>query len=172
MRSTILLMICMTVIMGVFGCATTHELPPPQSLHIPARHMDNSGDFLCPYTQDHVLAEWVDMQIKAGAYESIAKGLGSTAAAAFSATPLSLASFVFRKVAEGIARSAAIRSAGGMDNIRAKSDVSFDRIDDLAVYMYQFYSAEETYPYALAAARLLYPELEQRYIPAIEEARK
>jgi len=172
MHSRMYMLMILAGVLFFTGCVTTHKLPPPQSLRIPVWLNDNTGQFLFPYTQDHVLAEWVDLQIKAGAYTSIARGLGSTAATAAGSTPLGIAMYVFKKVAEGIARSAAIKSAGGMENIRKPSDVSFNRIDDLAVYMYQFYSAEETYPYALAAARLLYPELEKRYVPVIKEAQK
>ncbi len=154
------------------ACVSTTTLPPPRSLHRVTPRRDNGGHYLCPYTQDHVLAEWVDMQIKGGAFGKIGGGLGSGTAVAVGGSAMGIWGVVLSKVGRSIGRAAAIRSAGGMENIRATSDMSFDRLDDLAVYIYQFYSAEDTYSDALAAAVLLYPKLEDRYIPAIQEAQK
>ena len=153
------------------ACTTTVQLPPPRSLSIPEPREDNQGRYLFPYTQDYVLADWCDLLLKGKAFTAIGQGAGSTTAAAIGGSAMGVFSWALNRVAKSAGRNAAIRSIGGWEAVSSSSNISFDSIDDYAVYLYQFFSAEDTYPDALSAAILIYPELEDRYISAIQEAR-
>lgn len=57
-----------------------------------------------------------------------------------------------------------------MEAVRASSNVSFNSVDDLAVHMYAKNSSHKEYERVLNLTKMLYPELEQAYVPAIEKA--
>jgi hypothetical protein len=160
------------ILLFLGGCASTVQLPPPRSLATPAPRLDNGGAYLFPYTRDYALADWCDGIVAAGAFEKVGKGAATTVAAAAGGSAMGIFSWALRRVAESIGRQAALQRIGGWDAVRAGSEISFDDLDAYAVYLYQFFSAEATYPDALSAAILLYPELEDRYVDAILEAKK
>jgi hypothetical protein len=56
---------------------------------------------------------------------------------------------------------------GGEEFIRANSDMSFNSVDDLALYMYVKNSSHKDYAEALKLTQEIYPELKTRYGQAI-----
>lgn len=152
------------------SCATSIALPRPQELRLPARQMNNSGRFLCPYTSSHTLAEWVESAVAVKAQGQIAGAFGMIVGIAAGGDPIF--GTLLKRQARESARRQAIEALGGEERIRAQSDVSFDSLDELAVYLYAFYSAEPTYVDALDAAMTIYPDLVERYVPAIQQARR
>jgi hypothetical protein len=151
-----------------FGCAS---FPQPYEVRVPQPRYDNQGKFLSPVTQDGVMAEWCDMAIKARAGSSIGKGIGQYAGTkAVEKVPLvgGLIGGIFGKA---VGRKVAIKAAGGKKHIRETSDLSFDKVDDLAVYLYATYSSSEHYRDALKATIEIYPKLKKRYEKAIMKAR-
>lgn len=60
---------------------------------------------------------------------------------------------------------------GGEEFIRAKSDISFNTVQDLAVYMYATKSGHKDCGEALSLTQEIYPELKTAYNPAIASAR-
>lgn len=149
------------------GCAT---LPKPDEVIAPQPIPDNSGKYMCPYTQDEVLAEWVDKAVNARLASSIGGTVGAYAGAkALEQIPL-VGGILGRKVGEAVARKAAISASGGMEYIKNTSDLSFNSVDNLAVFLYAKYSSNEHYSGAFKATCGIYPELQRQHSSAIRKA--
>lgn len=152
------------------GCATTPQISRPDKLIAPKPIMGNSGQYMCPYTQDGVMAEWTDKAINA----KIGSKLGQTAGTyagqkALDKVPF-VGGYIGSKGGEIVGRKLAIESAGGMDYIKKKSDLSFNDIEKMSVYLYVKHSNHPHYQDALDAAMEIYPELKEQYYPALQKA--
>jgi hypothetical protein len=169
MRTFGLFLVAVVAIGMLTGCFTK-PLPPPAVVLAPEPIMDNSGRYMSPYTQDGVLAEWVDKAIKV----KLGKTIGGIAGAEIGKRALGSVPFIGgllgSTAGEAIGREVAIQAAGGWDFIKSTSDLSFNSIDDMAVYLYAKHSAHEHYNNALKATWEIYTELQTRYIPAIHKA--
>jgi len=151
------------------GCGPTAP-PPPESLIAPTPILSNSGEFMSPYTQDEVLAEWVDMAIKARLGSSVGQMAGAFAGQQLCRQIPFVGGFVGSAVGKEIGRNVAIKAAGGMEHIRATSDVSFSDLDAMAVYLYVTHGTNEHYQQALSATMEIYPDLKSRYMAALHKA--
>jgi len=158
-----------------FSCATKKP-PDPSSIIAPEPIPNNSGKYLCPYTSDGVLAEWVDKAL----YVGVARELGGVAGAyigqrvteeIFENVPF-IGGYLGQKAGESVGRKIAIKACGGWDYIRSTSDLSFNNIDDLAVWLYVYHSQDENYQDVLKLMMDIYPELENRYTTAIYNAQR
>lgn len=133
--------------------------------------MDNSGLYCSPFTQDAVMAEWTDNAVSA----KIGSTLGDTAGTFTGQTLLERAPIIGgilgSYVGLEVGRAIAIEAAGGMEFIKESSDISFNMIDDLAVYTYAKFSHLEHYLEARDALLEIYPNLQNgRYEEAIMNA--
>ena len=154
------------------GCATTAAFPTPAQVVAPPPLPNNSGKFMAPYTSDGVVAEWVDKAVKAKLGSAIGGQIGAYAGQkALEQIPL-FGGLIGQKAGEAIGREVAVKSAGGWESIKASSDLSFNSVDELAVWMYAKFSTNEHYSDVLAATQGIYPELQQRYNVAIIAAAK
>lgn len=158
------------VLLLTLACATTVALPRPRELVLPEAFRDATHAYVSPFTVDDTLTEWTAEAIRIKAKGQIAGAFGTILGIALGGDPIfgSLA----KSAARDAARKQAIEALGGWAHIREQSSVSFDSADDLAVHLYALYSAEPTYVDALDAAMTLYPELAERYVPAIAAARR
>lgn len=162
---------CVTIAL-MSGCMMTQPLPSPTVLLAPEPIMDNTGEYFCPYTQDAVLAEWVDKAIHAKIGATIGKHLGAYAGQkALEQVPI-IGGLLGGMAGEAAGRAIAIEAAGGWDLIRKTSDISFSTIDDMAVYLYVRHSSHEHYNDALKATFEIYPALQKRYNSAIRKAQR
>ncbi|MBF0205129.1 MAG: hypothetical protein HQK67_12700 [Desulfamplus sp.] len=154
------------------GCVGQQHVALPKELKAPEPIAGNSGLYMCPYTSDGVMAEWTDKAINA----KIGSTVGSVAGAYAGQKALEQVPFVGgllgQQVGEKIGREVAIKSCGGMEYIKETSDLSFNNIDQMAVYLYVKHSSHEHYQSALNAAQEIYPELKTRYSQALIEASK
>ncbi len=151
------------------GCATA-SFPTPAQVAAPTPIQNNSGKFMAPYTSDGVVAEWVDKAVKAKMGAAIGANVGAYAGQkALEQIPF-VGGFIGEKAGKAIGREIAVKSSGGWEAIKAGSDLSFNSVDDLAVWMYAKYSSNEHYKDVLAATQGIYPELVERYAPAIQIA--
>ncbi len=153
------------------GCAITPQLAKPNQMVIPEPIYSNEGEFMCPYTQDGVMAAWTDKAVtaslgakigKMGAVYGVQKGLEQV--------PIPVpfvGSFLASKIGETIGRKAAIEMCGGMDYIKESADLSFNSLDDMSVYLYAKHSGHEHYAKALKATMDIYPRLQDRYHSAL-----
>jgi len=127
------------------------------------------GKFFLPYTAEGQLTEWatktfstqVGAALGAKAGEEAGKHLASK-------VPFGgLASGLMKKKGKEMGAVAAI---GGTEFIKKTSSVSFNSLDDLAVYMHVKHGSSGDFAQALAAAMAIYPSLETGYDAAIRSA--
>ena len=172
--------ILLGLVMAVSTCALTTgcaPLPPPEHLVLPKQgvRMDNRGAYMCPFTQDDVLAKWTDKAKHVKIAEQTAMAAGAITAqllmgkrqSRFGAAAMSMRA---ARAAAAVARAAALKAIGGMKYIRSESDISFYSRETMAVYMYVKYSGTEHYAAALDAAFTIYPDVKKRYRQAIRGA--
>ncbi len=136
----------------------------------PAPQMDNEGKFLSPYTQDGVLAEWVDKAINVKIGATLGKHIGSFLMDSDKQEGSMFGGFFGGRAGESKGRELAIKASGGWESIKDASDMSFDDIEDMAVYLFAKHSDHEHYKDGLDATMTLYPELEETYAKAIKWA--
>ena len=152
------------------GCGPTAAAPPPETLVAPTPILNNSGEFMSPYTQDDVLAEWVDMAIKARLGSSVGQIAGVFAGQQASRRSPIVGGLIGGAVGRKIGRDLAIEAAGGMEHIRATSDVSFNDLNSMAIYLYVTYNGHEHYRQAISATMEIYPDLKSTYTDALRNA--
>ena len=75
-----------------------------------------------------------------------------------------------KKVGAMAGRSIALQSIGGETFIRSSTDLSFNSLSDMAVYIYVNYSANPDYQKVLEATYAIYPEFQTAYLPALQSA--
>jgi hypothetical protein len=168
------LLLASLVLAAVFftGCASTASFPTAAQVVAPPPLPNNSGKYMAPYTSDGVVAEWVDKAVKAKLGSAIGGQIGAYAGQkALEQIPF-FGGMIGQKAGEAIGREIAVKAAGGWESIKGSSDLSFNSVDDLAVWMYAKFSTNEHYSEVLAAAQGIYPDLQQRYSAAIIEAAK
>ena len=154
---------------GFIGCAT---MLSPDKINAPPPISGNSGKYMCPYTSDGVVAEWVDKGMQARLGATVGSALGATAGTeVLKQIPL-IGGWLGSKGGEAIGRKIAIDSSGGEDFIRKTSDLSFDSLDDLSVFMYVNYSGHNDYQKVLSLTEEIYPKLKKEYPKAIMAASK
>jgi len=125
-----------------FGACATAPLPAPTALIVPTPITGNTGAYLSPYTSDGVAAKWVDNAVKAELGAGIGEAAGSyLGAQAMGQVPL-VGGLLGDYAGKAIGRGIAIKMAGGEDYMKQTSDLSFNSIDDLAVWMYATHSTE------------------------------
>ena len=145
-----------------FPAATA--LTPPDGIP------DNSGKYMAPYTSDGVVAEWVDKAVKAKMGSAVGGAIGAYAGQQALKNIPFIGGMLGQKMGESMGREIAIKSAGGWELIKKSSDISFNTVDELSVWMFAKYSSNEHYAEVLAATMEIYPEMKQRYHYAIQNA--
>ncbi len=141
----------------------------------PTPRMDNEGKYMSPYTQDGVLTEWVDKAINAKIGATIGKHIGTLSSLFIQEDEDSegaslMGRFLGGSSGEKKGREFAIKASGGWEYIKSKSDMSFESIDDMAVYLYVKQSSHEHYKEGFGATVEIYPELKKKYITSIKWA--
>ena len=152
------------------GCVT--PLPTPGEVRVPTPIEGNSGEYMAPYTQDRVVAKWVDKAINAKLGATIGRVAGTLVAQKLLENVPIFGGWLGGKAGEMIGRKIALEASGGVEYIKENSDLSFNSVDDLAVWLYAEYSTNEHYQEVLSATWEIYPELKTRYAPAIHAAKK
>ena len=136
----------------------------------PTPLMNNEGKYMSPYTQDGVLAEWVDKAINIKIGKTIGKHLGTFLMDDDSQTGSLISGFFGGSAGESKGREYAIKASGGWEYIKSTSDMSFESIDDMAVYLFAKHSHHEHYKGGFDATIEIYPELKEEYSKAIKWA--
>ena len=156
----------------ISGCAGMAPPPAPVASAItpPDGIPDNSGKYMAPYTSDGVVAEWVDKAVKAKMGSAVGGAIGAYAGQQALKNIPFIGGMLGQKMGESMGREIAIKSAGGWELIKKSSDISFNTVDELSVWMFAKYSSNEHYAEVLAATMEIYPEMKQRYHYAIQNA--
>jgi len=154
------------------ACAGAGRMPTPAEVVVPTPIMDNSGEYMSPYTQDDVVAEWCDKAVSASAGSTIGGMVGAYAGQkALEQVPF-VGGFLGQKAGSAIGRKIAIEASGGWDFIKSTSDMSFSSIDDMVVWLYATKSTNEHYQDVVKAVGNIYPEFKERQYAAINAARR
>lgn len=135
----------------------------------PDPRLDNEDGFLVPYKADGTLTDWGQRAMTARAGGAAGRAAGRRAGG-FLAGRIPGGGLLSGRVTEASGAAAAAQALGGWDEIRAQTELSFDNMDDLAVYMHVNYAGTADYDKALGATMELYPELKNGYEAAIRRA--
>lgn len=151
----------------------------PDKIIAPRPIAGNSGKYRSPFTVAGTVALWAQKPISETDNGSdLAANVGGAvgrqvANKVFENIPF-VGGIIGQSVGESAARAATKKNIEpelpGMDAVIASSDISFNSVDKLAVYMYAKNSSHGQYARVLALAQRVYPELQDAYTPAIEKA--
>lgn len=154
------------------GCMSTPQLATPSQLaNISVKPIEgNSGEYMSPFTSDGVLAEWVDKAVNAKMGAAIGGTVGAYAGQKLAEQIPFVGSWLGQSLGNSAGRMIALEASGGEEFIKESSDLSFNSLSDLAVYMYANHSSSEHYQDALEATWEIYPDLKQSYMQALYAA--
>lgn len=162
--------------LALVGCASGPAAKPLASLHptsamvAPAPMENSSGKYMSPYTSDEVVAEWVDKAINAKVGASVGSTAGRYAGEKLMENVPFVGGFLGKSVGESMGRKIALESVGGEEFIRQTSDLSFNNVNDLAIYLFVEHSHRENFQKVLSATQDIYPDLKTAYEPAVRRA--
>lgn len=124
-----------------------------------------TGKFVLPVNAVGEPTEWAQKSLNAEIGALIGEKAGEQAGKAVAShVPMGgLLSMAAKKKGKELG---AITAIGGMDYIRRTSSLSFDSLDDYAVYLHATQANRE----AVAAAIAVYPKLEDAFQPAVKRA--
>ena len=154
---------------------------PGAILEIPEPRTDADGKYLSPYLADGSLAPWARKGLgsAAGAAGVVGGELLADEAADAAGKALgkeipgaaALGSLFGRKASKKLTDTATVKAIGGWDYIQSTSELSFDSVMDLAVYMHAKHATlDGEYPLVVAATMGVYPRLVGAYEPALKRA--
>jgi hypothetical protein len=152
------------------ACATGPRIAAPNLIKAPQPIVGNSGKYMSPYTEDGTVAAWVEKGRNAGMGASLGGFVGAQAGQKVAENIPFVGGFLGQKLGETAGRAIALKMVGGEEFIRANSDLSFNSVNELAVYMYAKNSAHKDFAEALKLTQDIYPELKTAYYPAIISA--
>ncbi|CAH0280988.1 hypothetical protein SRABI118_03776 [Massilia sp. Bi118] len=156
-----------TLALLLSACASAPRMAAPTALRAPTPIMGTTGKFMSPYTEDGTVAAWVEKGRSASAGAGIGGFVGAQAGQKLASNIPFVGGMLGQAVGESAGRAVALKMVGGEEFIRANSDMSFNNIDDLAVYMYVKNSSHKDFAEALKLTQDIYPELKTRYAQAI-----
>ncbi|NQZ56512.1 MAG: hypothetical protein HRT88_03450 [Lentisphaeraceae bacterium] len=160
----------LVVAMLMCSCASRPQYPVANTLIVPAPIEGNSGKYMCPFTSDDTICQWVSAGIGAKAGASVGAAIGAYAGQkALEQIPF-VGGFIGQRVGRKIGREIAIKSMGGMEAIKKGSDLSFNNIGTLSVYIYAKHSAHEEYADVVSLMGELYPDFQTQYPRAVLSA--
>jgi len=159
------------------------NFPPPSKINSPIPIRGNNGKYMSPFTSSGAVAPWAQGRSEENDYgfkvaEAVAEFAVENAGNRTSKyVPVvgQVLNIATHKAKLEIRRIAEIKKVEAemlklADDAKASSDISFNSIDDLAVYLYSKNSTHPDYVRVLSLVQKIYPELEQRYIDAVDKA--
>jgi hypothetical protein len=161
----------LTVALLLSACASVGpQIAAPTQIKAPQPIVGNTGKYMSPYTEDGTVAAWVEKGKSASAGAGIGGFLGAQAGQKLAENIPFVGGMIGQAVGESAGRAIALKMVGGEEFIRANSDLSFNTVQELAVYMYAKNSAHKDYQEALKLTQAIYPDLKEAYFPAIAMA--
>ena len=152
------------------ACAAS--FPKPNDVLAPTPIASNTGKFLSPYTSDGTVAQWVVKGRAAKLGGAVGSFAGRKAGeAALNQVPI-IGGWLGGKAGDKAGREIALSWVGGEQSLRAMSDLSFDRIDDMIVFLYATHYDEKNKDWreTFDLTKTIYPELESHWSKAIKKA--
>jgi hypothetical protein len=142
------------------------------ALEAPKPIAGSGGAFISPYRCDGSATEWSDKAMSAAAGSAVGGMAGDKAAGALASKIPFAGGFLGGKMKDKAAKEGAAIAAGGWEFIKSSSDMSFDSVEAMSLWMHVRHGADEGYKERLAAAMGLYPELKKDYVKALQNAAK
>lgn len=142
------------------------------ALVAPAPIMGATGKYMSPYTEDGTVALWVEKGQSAAAGASVGGFLGAQAGAKLVENIPFVGGWLGQSLGETAGRAIALSMVGGEAFMKKNSDMSFNTVQDLALYMYVKNSSHKDFPKVLELTQKIYPDLQQGYYAAIMNASK
>ena len=170
------ILIAGVLLTGAAGCATAPavtplaELRPSEGAEAPTPIEGNTGKYMSPYTTDEVVAEWVDKAISAKMGASIGSAAGRYAGEKAMENIPFVGGFLGKSVGESVGRRVALEAVGGEAFMRETSDISFNSLNELALFLFVEHSQRENFQDVLSATSEIYPELETVYAQVARQA--
>jgi hypothetical protein len=152
------------------ACASAPRIAAPNQIKSPTPIVGTSGKYMSPFTEDGTVAVWVEKGKSARAGSSVGAFVGAQAGQKLAENIPLFGSFVGKAIGESAGRAIALKMVGGEEFIRANSDISFNSVQDMAVYMYVNNSAHKDFAEALSLTQEIYPEMKTQYYAAITAA--
>lgn len=170
--------VAVLAVAGVFlflsGCATfsgpTMATPAQLAAVAPEPIYGNTGEFMSPYTEDGVVADWVDKAINAKLGAAVGSQVGAYAGRKALENVPFFGGMLGQRAGDAAGRAIAIQASGGWDHIRGTSDLSFATLEDMSVYLYAMHSSHPHFDKVLEATYEIYPDMRTAYWPAIQRA--
>ena len=157
------------LLLGAWGPAPS-KIAPPTALAAPAPIEGSAGQYASPFTSDGVTAGWVTKSMQVKAAGQIGSMAGNYAGQkAMEQVPF-VGGFLGKKAGAAMGRGVALKSIGGEEFIRSSTDLSFNSLSDMALFMYATHGSDADYQKILAATYAIYPEFETAYLPALQAA--
>lgn len=137
---------------------------------------------MSPFTAAGTVAPWA--QVSAGGKENgsdMAANIGGAvgrqlANKALDFVPFGLGGLIGQQLGESAGRAATSRNIEpelpSEEAIKSGSDISFNSLDSLALYMYAKHSKQSDYFRVLTQTQRVYPDLGKAYFAALENASK
>ena len=148
------------------SCATAPPLPEKSAVLAPIPRSDSEGEFLSPFTSDEVVAPWVSKGLEASVGAEVGSLVGQKA---LESVPF-VGGILGDRAGRTLGRAAAIELVGGMDYMRSTTDMSFDNVSDLIVYIWVYYEDHPSYSEVVSLVGKIYPEYSSAYYSALNNA--
>jgi hypothetical protein len=162
---------------------TAVEAPAPELLASPQPIEGSTGKYMSPFTSDGVTAGWVTKAMSVKASSAVGSMVGSYAGerVAQEAT-MRMASMVpspglgmlgqraGKAMGASAGRAMALQAIGGEEFLKSSTDLSFNSIEEMAVFMYVNHSTHADYAKIVDATASIYPEFKTAYGPALQSA--
>lgn len=146
-------------------------MPDPARIVQPTPIEGPTGAYMSPFTSDGVTAAWVTKSMQVKAAGQIGSMAGNYAGQkAMEQVPF-VGGFLGKKAGNALGRAAAIKAIGGEEFIKSTSDLSFNSLQEMSVYLYANYSSNPEYQKILDATYAIYPEMQELYLPAVYGAK-
>jgi hypothetical protein len=136
----------------------------------PAALTDKSGKFFLPYDENGRLVAWADKALAANVGAAVGSKAGEKAGA-MAASKIPLAGGLLAMGAKKKGKElGALAAVGGAGFVKESSSLSFNSLEEMALYMHMNFSANTDYIKGLAAAIAIYPDLYKTYEKTVKKA--
>ena len=141
------------------GAAVPMTQATSAGLAVPQPILGNTGQFMSPFTEDGTVTVWVEKAVNAKIGSAVGGMVGAEAGKKmFEQVPL-FGGMFGKSVGEAAGREIAIKAAGGWDFIKANSDLSFDSLREMSVWMKTTHGASPHYAAVVSSIKEIYPAL-------------
>ena len=146
------------------------QIAAPTALTAPTPIEGSAGKYASPFTSDGVTAGWVTKSMQVKAAGQIGSMAGNYAGQkAMEQVPF-VGGFLGKKAGAAVGRGVALKAIGGEEFLRSSTDLSFNSLNDMALFMYVNYSTNPEYQKILDATYAIYPDFQVAYLPALQSA--